>query len=269
MNKVLEVFKRGLKMKYFISFVLIYLVIGLFQVPNIHAANNYPLILGAHRGNSVEFTENTLEAIQNALEEERYQFLEFDIQYTKDKKVVVFHDQNLLRMQIQMGTISDLTYEELSKISTYHIPLFEEVMDLITPQKRINIEIKSHGNLEEDQELVDHVIQECIKKGVLRYTLLSSLSSEIINYISKTYPKLKTGMIYWIHPVTYLPFEAVVQRFYQNMTKIGADYIMLHGINLKNYDLLISLKPKDQTLVFWYFNDQMLVMQKDVEDRLW
>jgi len=40
----------------------------------------------------------------------------------------------------------------------------------------------------------------------------------------------------------------------------GADYLMLHGINLRNYESLMRLKPADKTLVFWMFDDQMYVV---------
>ena len=56
-----------------------YLVFTLIQVPDISAENNLPLILGAHRGNSLDFLENTVPAIKNALEDPNYSFIEFDI----------------------------------------------------------------------------------------------------------------------------------------------------------------------------------------------
>jgi len=257
------------KSKLIILPFLIYLAIGLFYVPNINAENSFPLILGAHRGNSVDYFENTLPAIQNALEEPKYQFIEFDIQYTKDKQIVVFHDKSLSRMQKKSAKIPELTYQELSEISVYSIPLYQEVMDLVSNKKRINIEIKSQGDFEDDKKLTDFVIQDCQERGILHLVLLSSISSDIVKYISQNYPELKTGKIYLIHPITYLPFEFIVNDFYKKMEEIGADYIMLHGINLKNYRLLTELKPQTQTLVFWYFNDQMLILQKDFTDLLW
>ena len=262
-------FKNKIKLKHFLALILIYLVLGLFQVPDIDAKSDYPLILGAHRGNSIEFTENTIPAIQNALETPKYQFIEIDIQYTKDKQIVVFHDKSLMRMQNKLLNIYKLSFQELQAISNYPIPLYETVMDLIDDQKRVNIEIKSQGNFEDDKKIVDFVIKDCQKRGILDKILLSSISTEVVKYISQTYPALQTGKIYLIHPITYLPFEFIVKDFYQEMSKIGADYIMLHGINLKNYNLLTELKPEEQTLVFWYFNDEMLVMQKDPTDVLW
>ena len=79
----------------FLSFVFFFLT----EVPNIYAVSDDPLILGAHRGDSILYMENTFESIVSALEDPNYHFIEFDIQYTKDKVLVVFHDSSLTRLQ--------------------------------------------------------------------------------------------------------------------------------------------------------------------------
>ena len=142
-------------------------------------------------------------------------------------------------------------------------------MDLIGNKKKVNIEIKSQGNFEDDKEIVDYIIKDCKKHGILDQVLISAISSDVVEYISLTYPELLTGKIYWIHSVTYSPFESTINSFYSEMDRIGADYIMLHGINLKNYGMLTKLKPKEKTLVFWYFDDRMLLLQKDKLDVMW
>jgi len=261
--------KIRIKKRLIVLFLAIYLIYTLYQVPDIMAENDFPLILGAHRGNSVDYFENSIPAIKNALEDPKYNFIEIDIQYTKDKQIVVFHDKSLWRMQKQWKKIPELTYQELSEISTYPIPLYDKIMDLIGNKKKINIEIKSQGNFEDDKKLVDFVIADSKERKVINQILLSSISTEIVKYVTENYPELKTGKIYLIHPITYLHFSFIVEDFYQEMEEMGADYLMLHGINMKNYQLLTKLKPKNQTLVFWYFNDQMLIMQKDPTDLLW
>jgi len=268
--KIKKMNKRvGKSIRFIWPILVIYLFFILVQVPDISAEVNLDLIRGAHRGNSIEFSENTLPAIENALNDPKYNFIEFDIQYTKDGKIIVFHDDSLLRMQDKSEKISELTYQELSEISIYHIPLYDEVMDLIEKKKRVNIEIKSQGNLEDDKKLVDFVIQDAQQRGILDSVLLSSISTDVVKYISLNYPNLKTGKIYLIHPITYLPFDILVKDFYQEMEDIGADYIMLHGINLRSYEHLIKFKPENKTLVLWYFTDEMFIIQKDSTDKSW
>jgi len=60
-----------------------------------------------------------------------------------------------------------VTYEELLEVSNYHIPTYGETMDLVAGKKPLNIEIKSQGNLEDDKEIADYIIEDCRKKGIL------------------------------------------------------------------------------------------------------
>jgi glycerophosphoryl diester phosphodiesterase len=259
----------GKKKKVVLLGVILLLLFSISEAPNILAVSDYPTILGAHRGNSEGYIENTILAFESAINNPKYQFIELDVQYTKDNKIVVYHDSSLLRIQNKNVYIAEFTYEELSNISDYEIPLYEKVMNLIGSKKKVNIEIKSQGNFSEDKKLVDEIIEDCKNRKVLDQVLISSISSEIVQYITDGYPELKTGKIYWVNKITYSPFEFMVADFYKEMEELGADYIMLHGSNLNNYQLLTELKPSNQTLVFWYFNDQMYIVQKDVDDQLW
>ncbi|PSR11973.1 MAG: hypothetical protein DA408_19995 [Bacteroidetes bacterium] len=56
-----------------------------------------PLIL-AHRGLVTEYQENTLPAIQSAIDNPYCDGTEFDVFLTKDNKVVLLHDENLKRL---------------------------------------------------------------------------------------------------------------------------------------------------------------------------
>jgi glycerophosphoryl diester phosphodiesterase len=232
---------------------------SLISVPDINALN-LDHTLGAHRGSSVNYTENTIEAFEKALKDEKYKFIEFDIQYTKDRKVIVFHDLSLYRLQDKKNKIKDLTYQELNEISDYKIPLYEEVMDKIEGKKKLNIEIKSQGFLKDDKQLVDWVVKDLKKRNLLQTTLLSSISRDVVKYIKEKH-NLLAGQIFWIVPSTYFQMDYLTQKLYENVEETGADYIMLHGSNLRNYEALSRLKPKRINLVFWYFDDSMYVMQ--------
>ena len=86
-----------------------------------------------HRGNSVNFTENTLEAFQDAVNL-GYEYIETDLRMTKDGEVVTFHDESIYRVSGEHKNISDLTYEELKNIPLKkggHIPRLSEVMEQI------------------------------------------------------------------------------------------------------------------------------------------
>ena len=55
-----------------------------------------PIVFG-HRGSPTYKTENTIDSFKKALDQ-KVDGLELDVRTTKDKKVVIFHDSNLLRL---------------------------------------------------------------------------------------------------------------------------------------------------------------------------
>ncbi len=113
----------------------------------------------AHRGlHNDHIKENTLLAFEKAMKHKM--IIELDIQLTKDNQIVVFHDQSLKRMMDINKKINNLTYKELNKIATYHIPTFEEVLKLVKGKVPLLIELKPYSKtniLEEKMcELMDN-----------------------------------------------------------------------------------------------------------------
>ena len=66
----------------------------------------------AHRGGAAEGYENTLSAFRRAVRAGA-DMLELDVQLTRDGRVVVAHDQNLLRLTGVSKNIRELQYQEL------------------------------------------------------------------------------------------------------------------------------------------------------------
>ncbi|MBU0906878.1 MAG: glycerophosphodiester phosphodiesterase [Nanoarchaeota archaeon] len=246
-----------------------FIIFILAVVPAIERVVAEEVVLGAHRGaHSIppeNYKENTLEAFQKALNDSSYKFIEFDIQYTKDKQLIVHHDKSLLRLQNKALWLEDLTYEELLKVSDYHIPTYEETMNLVAGKKPLNIEIKSQGNLEDDKKIADQIVMDCRKRGILDSTLISSISSDLIIYVKEMSPDVKTGKIYYITESTFFGTYSSISELYDELSMTKADFLMLHGCNLRNYDRLKTRLPEDKTLVVWYFTDEMYLVQPKTE----
>ncbi len=243
-----------------LSSSLFFVIFVLTLVPNVDIVQADNLILGAHRGESVLYIENTLPAFENALENDSYKFIEFDVQYTLDNVSVVHHDMTLFRFQKKIVYIEDVTYEELLEISDYHIPTYFEVMELIAGKKSLNIEIKSQGNLAEDKNLVDEIMADCRERGIYNKTLYSSPSSDVLIYIREKYPEVKTGKVYWVDSSTFANFEIVTQGFYDELELVGADYLIIYASNLRNYHILEKIRPIDKTIMIWYLNNQIYLI---------
>jgi glycerophosphoryl diester phosphodiesterase len=225
-------------------------------------------ILGAHRGDSIAYTENTTQAILSACKNPKYTFVEFDVQYSADGVPVVFHDYSLRRLFGHRNKISKSTWNELCELSGNGIATYDEIMD-VAKGKPLNIEIKSQGDPEEDRQLADYIMSDIRRRGIADRVLISSVSAEAITYVKEHYPEMPTGQIFWITASTVLPFDFLTEALYDNILESRADYLMLHTANRMNLNDLFRLKPKDKTLVFWDFGDTMYVVHKDPADPLW
>lgn len=103
--------------------------------------------LYAHRGlhdNKTDAPENSLRAFDRAAEAGFG--IELDIQMTKDRVPVVFHDYTLKRICGAEGKVCDYTYEELQQFrlcdSDQTIPKFEEVLKLVDGKVPLIVELK-------------------------------------------------------------------------------------------------------------------------------
>ena len=88
----------------------------------------------AHRGlyNNKDIPENSVAAFKNC---EKYGFTtETDVHFSKDKKLIVFHDDNLKRMTGLDKNLSDCTLAEIKQLhlgnTNEKIPTLEEMLNL-------------------------------------------------------------------------------------------------------------------------------------------
>ena len=100
----------------------------------------------AHRGLwNKDIPENSLLAYQNAVNNGFP--IEIDLYGTKDGEIVVFHDQNLIRLTGKDADIFNLTLSEIKKLSITNtaqkIPTLKEVLDLVNGQVPLLIEFKN------------------------------------------------------------------------------------------------------------------------------
>jgi glycerophosphoryl diester phosphodiesterase len=226
-----------------------------------------PCTVGAHRGASIDHLENSYSALLAADQDPQYAFIEFDVQYTEDGEIVVFHDKRLLRLFGKLATIKNSTYAELMDASGGQIVRYRDIIGAVN--KKLNIEIKSRGDNEEDCRLADAIIQDIQARGREKDIMISSISSDVIRYIHETHPSVPTGQIYWLTSSTYLHFDLLTKRLYQEFNESNADYLMLHVANLRNIEGLLALKPEGKTIIFWDFDDHMYLVREDYHDRLW
>lgn len=138
-------------MSIWLILLVIFLVLAFMTHPSLHYAKCRRW-LGerfAHRGlHDIKrgLVENTLPAFAAA--RDAGFGMELDIRFSKDMQVVVFHDDDLLRLAGDARRVRQLTLEELkviplAGIDSARIPTLREVLDLVDGKTPLLIELKS------------------------------------------------------------------------------------------------------------------------------
>lgn len=127
--------------------VVLYLLMIMPRMFGKPDAEPFTKCLYAHRGlhdNDSDAPENSMKAFQKAVDAGFG--IELDIQLSKDRVPVVFHDFTLKRVCGGEGKVSDYTYEELQQFylcnSKEHIPKFEDVLKLVDGKVPLIVEFK-------------------------------------------------------------------------------------------------------------------------------
>lgn len=157
----------------------------------------------AHRGDSGSAPENTLEAFVLAVER-KADGVELDVQFTRDRKLVVIHDERIDRTSDGTGLVGAMTLEELRKYNYNKthpefqhcdIPTLEDVFKLLKPTElRINIELKTGINFYPGIELA--VIELVERYGLENRVIYSSFNHESIKRVKGLRPGAECGFLY-------------------------------------------------------------------------
>lgn len=104
-----------------------------------------------HRGDTLNYPENTIESIKSALNNINYNGFEIDLQLTKDDKWIIFHDGDTKRLTNKNLIIKNTNYNDLPLIKFkdkyFKIPLLKDLTYLKNSMKIFNLEIKEKLNI--------------------------------------------------------------------------------------------------------------------------
>lgn len=137
---------------------------------NLNIEHTRKMEITAHRGASIKYPENTMAAFRGA-KKLGADWIELDVQQTKDKQIVVSHDTNLSRVTGVNKDIIDMNYSEIKKLDAgsffnkkfkgEKIPLLKEVLEFAKKNNiRLNIELKPTGKEKNFEKQVVDLIKE-------------------------------------------------------------------------------------------------------------
>lgn len=166
--------------------------LALFQNPTVMA----------HRGLSADAPENTLYAFSDAISVGA-DFIELDVQQTRDGVLVVMHDSNLKRTTGVNKDIWDVDYADIQNLdagswfdpayANARIPMLEETLQFVDKRAKLNIEIKptKHGSDTLEQDVAELITR-------YQYTdacYVTSFSYGSLKKVKEANPEIRTGYL--------------------------------------------------------------------------
>ncbi|MEM8954153.1 MAG: glycerophosphodiester phosphodiesterase [Verrucomicrobiota bacterium] len=156
----------------------------------------------AHRGSSLAAPENTMPAIELAIEEGS-DYIEIDVQQTADGVLILVHDTDMKRLAGVPRQVSEMTYEEIGALDVgrwfgeefagERAPTLEEVIDVAKAGgAKLNIEMKFAGS---DVSMAKDVAAMVRQKEFEEDCVITSLSYDGVMAVRESDPELRTGLI--------------------------------------------------------------------------
>lgn len=159
----------------------------------------------AHRGASGYAPENTMAAFRKAVKM-KADYIELDVQATKDGKLVVIHDTTVDRTTDGTGKVGSFTWDELRQLDAgsffgpefagERIPSFEEVLDEFRGKTGILIELKSpelYPGIEE--KVADALAERNMDKPANEKIIVQSFNFDSMKTFHKLLPKVPIGVL--------------------------------------------------------------------------
>ena len=151
-------------------------------------ANSKIVLVAAHRAAHNHHPENSLPAIQEAIDL-AIDIVELDVKVTKDGVAVLMHDGTIDRTTNGSGKPSDYTLEELRKFNlihkndttSLHIPTFDEALKLIKDKIMVDIDLKT------DQ--LDPIIEDLKQNECEDQVFFFDNDYEALQYVKSVDPK--------------------------------------------------------------------------------
>jgi glycerophosphoryl diester phosphodiesterase len=188
----------------------------------------------AHRGSSGSAPENTIAAIKKAVVE-KSDYIEIDVQMTKDDQIVAIHDLSVDRTTNAKGLVKNKSLSELQKLDAgswfdekfkkEKVPTLKQILNELDNDQKLIIEVKNNNN---EYPGIEKEIVKIVKdhKGEIKI-IYKSFSKDVLNRFKSLDPTRKI-LYCTIGPVPFFPFY--IDHFLRTGSPLDykADYYQVH-----------------------------------------
>lgn len=202
----------------------------------------------AHRGASGYAPENTIAAFDKAVEM-KADYIEIDVQRSKDGELVLIHDTTVDRTTDGTGKVGDLTFEELRNLDAgswkgeqftgEKIPTFDEILDRYHGEIGILIELKAPELYPGIEESVAKALKaKNLDKPSNEKIIIQSFNFESVKKMNDLLPKVPMGVltssITHTTPMALQEFSTYADYFNPSYTIVSKELVNeVHDLGMK------------------------------------
>lgn len=218
----------------------------LYNMDYLTSASQAKPVTISHRGVSGgNSAQNTLAALEKTSRTYHPDYVEMDVQETKDGQFVVMHDFNLKKLTGINKAPQDLTLKELEKLKVTENGAKEPVVSFDTYLKRANelnqkllIEIKNSKN--DSKDIVERFVKKYEENILTHQHILQSLTYQTVSDLKNANPNFYVGYI--------LPFNIV------GPPVTPADFLTMEYSTI-NRNFIDSAHQDGKKVYVWTVND--------------
>jgi glycerophosphoryl diester phosphodiesterase len=213
----------------------------------------------AHRGASMDAPENTLAAIEEAIRQ-RADWVEIDVQETREGGIVVIHDRDLMKVAGVPMNVRDATFAELrsvdigswfdARFSGERVATLAEVLELCRGRVKFIVELKYYGGEERFEERVVEIIESHNMQADIA---LMSLNYKGVETLKSLRPDWNVGLL-----------SSVVLG---DLAQLDVDFLAVNG-RLATRGFIKSAHDRHHKVLVWTINDPVEIsamMSKGVD----
>ncbi len=213
----------------------------------------------AHRGASAIAPENTLAAIELAIQEGA-DWVEIDVQETREGEVVVIHDSDLKKIGGSGLRVFDSSLAELQSVdigswkdpsfSDQRVPTLQQVLALCKNRINIIIELKFYG---QEKRLQESVVKLVEAAGMQNQIAVMSLSYPGIQKMKSLRPDWLVGLL--------------LSVTIGDITRLNADFFAINA-KFANRAFIKRVHKRGRKVMVWTVNDPIsmsAMMSKGVD----
>lgn len=206
----------------------------------------------AHRGAAGAAPENTLASFKQAITDGA-DWIELDVQESKDGEVVVIHDSDVMKLarvspKIWESNLADLQKIDIGswfdpKFKGEKIPTFKEVLQMAKGKIKVLIELKYYGH---DVALEKKVVEIVESLGMSKEVAAMSLKPAQVEKIKSLRPEWKSGIL--------------LSKVVGDVSKMDVDFLAVN-LGMMHPSLIKTTHKAGKKLYVWTADDPLVMFK--------